>query len=84
VVVGVPDPVQGQRVAAWVQLLPDATVSQTALAEFVRDRIAAYKAPEWIWIEPRLPATPLGKLDRHLLQRRAAERAPAGRLPSPG
>jgi long-chain acyl-CoA synthetase len=84
VVVGVPDPVLGQRVAAWVQLLPDATVSQTALAEFVRERIAAYKAPEWIWIEPQLPATPLGKLDRHLLQQRAAERAHAGRLPSPG
>jgi non-ribosomal peptide synthetase component E (peptide arylation enzyme) len=36
--------------------------------------IALYKVPGWIWIEPSLPITPVGKVDRHLLQERAARR----------
>jgi acyl-CoA synthetase (AMP-forming)/AMP-acid ligase II len=75
IVVGVPDQQLGQRIAAWVQPRAGATISEHELAEFVRERIAAYKAPESIWIEPALPTTSVGKLDRHLLQRRAAQLA---------
>lgn len=74
VVVGVPDPELGQRIAAWVRPRPGTTTSERELVEFVRGRIAEYKAPEWIWIERTLPTTSVGKLDRHLLQQRAAER----------
>jgi acyl-CoA synthetase (AMP-forming)/AMP-acid ligase II len=72
VVVGVPDRQLGQRIAAWVEPRAGAVPSEHELAEFVRERIAAYKAPEWIWVEPALPTTSVGKLDRHLLQKRAA------------
>jgi acyl-CoA synthetase (AMP-forming)/AMP-acid ligase II len=72
VVVGVPDRQLGQRIAAWVAPRAGEVTSEHELAEFVRDRIAAYKAPEWIWVEPELPTTSVGKLDRHLLQQRAA------------
>ena len=72
VVIGVPDPHLGQRIAAWVEPRAGAVTSEHELAEFVRERIAAYKAPEWIWVEPELPTTSVGKLDRHLLQQRAA------------
>jgi acyl-CoA synthetase (AMP-forming)/AMP-acid ligase II len=74
VVVGVPDKRLGQRIAAWVQPGAGAFTSAEQLDEFVRERIAAYKAPEWIWIEQTLPTTSVGKLDRHLLQQRAAQR----------
>ncbi len=75
VVVGVPDQHLGQRVAAWVQPHAGASASERELSHFIRERIALYKAPEWIWIEPSLPTTPVGKVDRHLLGERAAQRA---------
>jgi acyl-CoA synthetase (AMP-forming)/AMP-acid ligase II len=75
VVVGVPDEHLGQRVAAWVQPRRGAAATEHELLQFIRERIALYKAPEWIWIEPSLPTTPVGKVDRHLLQERAARRA---------
>jgi acyl-CoA synthetase (AMP-forming)/AMP-acid ligase II len=59
VVVGVPDEKLGQRIAAWVQLHPDASTDADALTGFVASRIAAYKVPEWLWIEPGLPTTEL-------------------------
>jgi acyl-CoA synthetase (AMP-forming)/AMP-acid ligase II len=74
-VVGVPDQHLGQRIAAWVQPRDGAVVSEHELVDFVRQRIAAYKTPEWIWIEAALPTTPVGKVDRHLLQQRAAHLA---------
>lgn len=74
-VVGVPDQHLGQRIAAWVQPRDGAVVSEHELADFIRERIAAYKTPEWIWIEPALPTTPVGKVDRHLLAQRAAHLA---------
>ncbi len=75
VVVGVPDVHLGERIAAWVQLHPGASADAAELTTFVADRIAAYKVPEWLWIEPSLPTTSVGKFDRHLLQTRAVERS---------
>jgi acyl-CoA synthetase (AMP-forming)/AMP-acid ligase II len=79
VVAGVPDRKLGQRIAAWVQPRAGATTSQSELAAFVRARIASYKAPEKVWIEPSLPTTSVGKVDRYQLQQRGIERA--GQLP---
>lgn len=75
VVVGVPDERLGQRIAAWVQPRAGGFTSAQELAEFVLERIAPYKAPEWVWIESTLPTTSVGKLDRRLLAQRAAQRA---------
>ena len=73
VVVGVPDAHLGQRIAAWVRCA-GGSADAAELTAFVADRIAAYKVPEWLWIEPSLPTTSVGKFDRHLLQTRAVER----------
>jgi long-chain acyl-CoA synthetase len=83
VVVGVPDPLLGQRIGAWVELHAGAIASARELATFVSERIAAYEAPEWIWIEPTLPTNSVGKLDRHLLQSRATQLTGAERNLSP-
>lgn len=77
VVVGVPDPHLGQRIAAWVQLHAARSAAAEELIAFVAARIAAYKVPEWVWIEPSLPTTSAGKFDRHRLQTQAADRAHA-------
>lgn len=61
-VVGVPDPVHGEEVAAAVTLKPGASASEDEIREFVKDRIAAYKYPRIVWITDALPTGPTGKI----------------------
>ena len=49
-VIGVPDELLGQRVAALVQPRPDAAPDLAALAEHVRSQLAGYKVPRSIWL----------------------------------
>jgi long-chain acyl-CoA synthetase len=62
-VVGVPDPILGERVGAMVQLRAGATANAAALRAHVGARIAAFKVPERIDIvdEP-LPRNANGKI----------------------
>jgi len=62
-VVGMPDPILGERVGAMVQLRAGATANAAALRAHVAERIAAFKVPERIDIvdEP-LPRNANGKI----------------------
>ncbi len=77
-VVGVPDPVAGEAVAAFV--VPT-TAGDTAgpaageLRRWVRDRLADYAAPRWVHVVDGLPRNPTGKVVKADLRRRAAELA---------
>ncbi len=67
-VVGVPDPVLGQRVAGIVQLEPGSPIG--ALDEILADvktQLADYKVPEWLTAVDEIPRNPLGKIDRGLV-----------------
>jgi o-succinylbenzoate---CoA ligase len=67
-VAGRPDPEWGQRVAAFV--VPRDPASPPTLADlraFVRERLAAAKAPRELVLVPALPRSPSGKLLRRLL-----------------
>lgn len=64
-VVGIPDEDMGERVHAFVQAAPGVTASADLGAEildFVRGRIARYKAPREVTFVSTLPRTPTGKL----------------------
>jgi long-chain acyl-CoA synthetase len=64
-VIGVPDPEMGESVAAYVQLPPGVEESAELadeLRQFVRSRIAHYKAPRTVTFVASLPRTPTGKL----------------------
>jgi long-chain acyl-CoA synthetase len=59
-VVGVPDDMMGEEVAAAVVLRSAADADDIRL--FVKDRVAAYKYPRKIWFLDELPKGPTGKI----------------------
>jgi acyl-CoA synthetase (AMP-forming)/AMP-acid ligase II len=67
-VAGVPDPVWGARVAAWIVPRPGgAPPSPEALEAFCRARLAGFKVPRiWRFVET-LPRNGTGKLLRRAL-----------------
>jgi malonyl-CoA/methylmalonyl-CoA synthetase len=75
-VVGLPDRVWGQRVAAAV--IPAPGAGDEALAEELRslaaERLAPYKQPREIVLMPEFPRTPLGKVQKNALAAEMAKR----------
>jgi long-chain acyl-CoA synthetase len=72
-VIGVPDDEMGEAVKAVVQPAPEAAPSPELAAElldYVRGRIAHYKAPRSIDFVDELPRTPTGKLVKRKLVER--------------
>ncbi len=61
-VIGVPDALLGEEVAAAVALKPGARLTAAELRAFVKDRVAAYKYPREVWIVDELPKGPTGKI----------------------
>lgn len=76
-VVGKPDPIYGETVAAFVSLRPGAKADESELREFARQRLADYKTPETIIILPELPKGLTGKVFRRGLKAMLVEAAGA-------
>jgi fatty-acyl-CoA synthase len=73
-VVGVPDAVRGENIAAFVILKADAQVDADTLRAFCRDTLASYKVPRHVFFigDADVPRTGTGKVEKPAL-RRAAE-----------
>jgi long-chain acyl-CoA synthetase len=64
-VVGVPDPTVGERIKGIVVLKEDVRgVSGSELQKFCKDRLAAYKVPQYVEFRDMLPKSKVGKLLR--------------------
>ncbi|GCD98936.1 acyl-CoA synthetase [Embleya hyalina] len=63
VVVGLPDPRFGERVAAVVSLRPTHTLTLTELTTHTQTHLAGYKTPRNLVVVPEIPRTPAGKPD---------------------
>jgi long-chain acyl-CoA synthetase len=61
-VVGVADDRLGEEIAAVVVLEDGAVVDAADLQDFVKERVAPYKYPRYVWIVDALPHGPTGKL----------------------
>jgi long-chain acyl-CoA synthetase len=67
-VAGVPDPVRGEAVTAWVVLRSGHTATAQELRAFCRERLAPYKSPSHIEFRTELPKTMVGKVLRRALR----------------
>ncbi|WP_239696834.1 AMP-binding protein [Paenibacillus oryzisoli] len=69
-VIGVADELFGQRLKAWVQLIPDSKTTKDELLDWLRARLARYQMPRELSFVEHMPYTPLGKLDRKELPKK--------------
>ncbi len=85
-VVGMPDPVMGQKTKAFVALKPGQQASESLkqeLIEFCKGKIAVYKLPRDVEFIDQMPRAPgpggpgTGKLLRRILRQREQEKAKA-------
>lgn len=75
-VVGQPDPLRGEIVAAFVTLGPGHSESEALredLAQHVRARLAKYEYPRAIYVIDDMPVTTTGKIIRNALRARLPE-----------
>jgi len=67
-VVGLPDPVLGEQVAACVELAPGASADAAELRALCEQNLARFKVPiRWDFVSA-MPRTQLGKIQKFLLQ----------------
>jgi fatty-acyl-CoA synthase len=69
---GVPDPLQGELLAAFVTLLPGQSATPAELIAHCRGVASRYKVPDFVVIRDTLPVTVTGKLMRRDLKPLAA------------
>ena len=67
-VFGVPHPDFGEGVAAAVVAKPGAQISEAALIEAMKGRLAGYKIPKRIVILDELPRNAMGKVQKNALR----------------
>jgi fatty-acyl-CoA synthase len=68
--VGVPDDRLGEDIAAFVKLVPEASVAEAELAALCRAELAPYKTPRhWAFVD-ELPTTSSGKVQKFRLRER--------------
>jgi acyl-CoA synthetase (AMP-forming)/AMP-acid ligase II len=66
-VIGVPDPVLGEKGRAFVVLREGSRLSADQVKEFCRSRIADYKLPDQVEFRDSLPVSGLGKVQKSRL-----------------
>jgi len=82
-VVGLPDPVFGEQVAACVELAPSASADAAELRALCEENLAPFKVPaRWEFVAT-MPRSPLGKIQKFRLQHDLleTEQGPDGRHP---
>jgi long-chain acyl-CoA synthetase len=67
-VIGLPDPVYGERVVAFVALRAGALAAEEELIAYARTLLADYKVPEHIYFLDELPKGITGKVQRRALK----------------
>jgi long-chain acyl-CoA synthetase len=78
-VIGVPDPKRGETVKAFIVPKPGTNPEASAIQTFCRDRMAAYKAPQYVEFRTELPKSLVGKVLRRELREEELKKKPAAK-----
>ena len=72
-VAGIPDPLRGEAVKAWVVVKPGETMTEDEVKEWCKKSLARFKIPRQVEFRPELPKTTVGKILRRELVRQHKE-----------
>ena len=67
-VVGVPDAMRDEKIVAFVVLADGQNADEEELRAWCSSRLARFRVPSHVAIERELPRTPVGKIQKHVLQ----------------
>jgi len=67
-VIGVPDERYGEELMAWVVQRPGASLSEDAVKDFCRGKIAHYKIPRYVKFVDAFPMTVTGKVQKYKMR----------------
>jgi long-chain acyl-CoA synthetase len=70
-VIGLPDPIMGEEVKAFVVLKSGQSVTEQEIIAHCQDRLGKYKCPKYIAFLDQLPRSPIGKVLRKELRNRS-------------
>ena len=72
-VVGIPSKKYGEQVGVFIKLKTGAELSEEAVQEFCRGKIARYKIPQFIFFTDEFPMTASGKIQKYKLRELSLE-----------
>jgi fatty-acyl-CoA synthase len=61
-IIGVPDPVLGEKTCACVRIAPGARLTESEIKDFCRGKVADYKVPDYVRFVEVFPQTATGKI----------------------
>jgi long-chain acyl-CoA synthetase len=67
-VVGLPDAVKGETVAAFIVRREGSAATEAEVEAFCRERMAAYKVPRRVAFVDAVPKSPTGKILKRVLR----------------
>jgi len=67
-VIGVPHPDFGEGVTAVVVAKPGATIDEASVLKALEGRLAKFKMPKRVLLEPELPRNTMGKVQKNVLR----------------
>ncbi len=72
-VAGIPDPLRGEAVKAWVVVKPGESLTEDEVKDWCKKSLAIYKIPRQVEFRSELPKTTVGKVLRRELVRQHNE-----------
>ena len=59
---------------AWIQLHENTSVTESEIKQFLKDKLAHFKIPKYIWFVTEFPMTVTGKLQKFRMQEIAQQK----------
>jgi fatty-acyl-CoA synthase len=72
-VIGVPDVKYGEEIMAWVTLREGSQLTEGALREYCKGKIAHFKIPRYVRFVPEFPMTVTGKVQKFRMRQMAID-----------